>query len=75
MMIKTQPDDALPLASDDLLGLPHSEAVTLALLRILAPVLELEPHLRDNDFERIPSLRDFIAISRTVIHELGFGED
>ena len=75
MMIKTQSGEAFPVVHDDLLDLPRSEAVTLVLLRIVAPVLELEARLRENDFERIPSLRDLIAISRTVIDELGYGED
>ena len=75
MMIKTQSGGTFPVADEDLLELPRSEAVTLVLLRIVAPVLELEPRLRAVDFERIPSLRDFIAISRKLIDELGYGED
>jgi hypothetical protein len=75
MMTKTHSGDAFPAADDDLLELPRSEAVTLVILRLAAPVLELEPRLRDIDFERVPSLREFIAISRNVIDELGYGED
>jgi hypothetical protein len=75
MMIKMHSGEAFRAADDDLLELPRSEAVTLVLLRLAAPVLDLESRLREIDFERVPSLRDFIAISRNVIDELGYGED
>jgi hypothetical protein len=75
MIIRTQSGEAFTISDEDLLELPRSEAVTLAILRIVAPVLEMENRLRPVDYERVPSLRDFIALGRTVIEELGYGED
>jgi hypothetical protein len=53
----------------------REDLIDFAILGLTVAAVELEPKLRTFDFERLPSAREFLRVSRDLISELGFDDN
>jgi hypothetical protein len=75
MTDKTGSEETPSLTVPNLWEIPRDERVAFLLLRSLVQVVEIESHLSDSDFKRLPNLGTFIKASHKLIADLGYGED